>query len=292
MPGKNEPLPRIKPRRRDARKGDFGRVGIIAGSLGMTGAACMTALSAFRAGAGLVTLAVPWGVQAIAASQMLCVMTRGFAQTERKTFSVAALDEALEFCAAMDAVAVGPGVGRDEETKHFVRALYEKIEKPVVFDADALNLLAEDATVPRNAPKGRSTVLTPHPGEFARLTGKSVEEIQRDRCKAAAEFVKGRPLTLVLKGAGTVVAEGARIYVNATGNPGMATGGAGDVLTGVIAALMGQGFGAYDAARLGVYIHGLAGDIAAKEKGEISLIATDIMDALPAAFKKYTARRK
>jgi NAD(P)H-hydrate epimerase len=292
MPRKNEPLPRIKPRKRDAQKGDFGRIGIIAGSLGMTGAACMTALSAFRAGAGLVTLAVPRGVQAIAASQMMCVMTRGFAETARKTFSVEALDEALPFCAGMDAVAVGPGVGRDEETKHFVRALYEKIEKPVVFDADALNLLAEDATIMRNAPKCRPTVLTPHPGEFSRLTGKSIDEIQRDRCKAAAEFVKGRPVTLVLKGAGTVVAEGERICVNTTGNPGMATGGAGDVLTGMIAALMGQGFGAYDAARLGVYIHGLAGDIAAKEKGEISMIATDIMDALPAAFKKYAAWRK
>jgi NAD(P)H-hydrate epimerase len=289
---KNNSLPAMKPRRRDAHKGDFGRVGVIAGSLGMSGAACMTAMAAFRAGAGLVTLAVPRSVQPIVASQMFCVMTRGFAETPRKTFALAALDEALEFCDAMNIMAVGPGIGREDETRRFARALYEKIAKPVVFDADALDALAEDKTVLNRFPAGRPTVLTPHPGEMARLAGMSIEEVERDRRGAAARFAKEHSATLVLKGAGTIVAEGEKIYVNTTGNPGMATGGTGDVLTGVIAALMGQGFSAWDAARLGVYIHGLAGDIAAKEKGETSMIATDVLEALPAAFKKYTARRK
>jgi len=291
MPKKNESLPVIKPRRRDAHKGDFGRIGVIAGSLGMSGAACMTAMSAFRAGAGLVTLAVPQSVQPIVASQMLCVMTRGFAETARKTFALAAIDEALAFCASMDVVAVGPGIGREEETRRFARALYERIEKPVVFDADALDALAGDPAVLKKFPAGRPTILTPHPGEMARLAGMDINEIRKDRRGAAMRFVKEYPVTLVLKGAGTIVAEGSKIYVNATGNPGMATGGAGDVLTGVIAALVGQGFGSFDAARLGAYVHGLAGDIAAKEVSEISMIATDILEALPPAFKKYTARR-
>jgi len=291
MATRNNELPLIKPRERNAHKGDFGRIGVIAGSLGMTGAACMTAMSAFRAGAGLVTLAVPAGVQHIAASQMLCVMTRGFAETARRTFATGALEEALAFCADMDAVAVGPGIGRDHETGHFVRALFEKIEKPVVFDADALDALAEDEGIFRFAPTGRPTVLTPHPGEMARLAGVPAGEIERDRRKAATEFVKNNPVTLVLKGAGTIVAEGTRLYVNTTGNPGMATGGAGDVLTGVIVALLGQKFSAFEAAKLGVYIHGLAGDIAAEEKGEIGMIATDILAALPEAFKKYTAKK-
>ena len=288
MPKKNESLPAIKPRKRDAHKGDFGRLGVIAGSLGMSGAACMTAMSAFRAGAGLVTLAVPQSVQPIVASQMLCVMTRGFTETARKTFALTALDVALAFCAAMDVIAVGPGIGREEETQRFARALYEKIEKPVVFDADALDALAGDHPALKRFPAGRPTILTPHTGEMARLAGVNIREIENDRRGAAMRFVKEHPVTLVLKGAGTIVAEGTRIYVNTTGNPGMATGGAGDVLIGMIAALVGSGFSAFDAARMGVHIHGLAGDIAAKEKGEVSMIATDILEALPAAFKKYT----
>lgn len=279
-------------RRRDAHKGDFGRVAVIAGSQGMTGAACLAARAALRAGAGLVTLAVPESLLPVVASQMTCVMTRPFAETRAKSFALAALDEMLVFCAEMDAVAVGPGMGREEETQRLVRALYERIDRPVVFDADGLNALAAEPDVLRRMPEGRPTIVSPHPGEMSRLAGVSTAAIQKDRKKAAADFAARCPATLVLKGAGTVVADGGKIYVNKTGNPGMATAGAGDVLTGVIAALLGQGFAAFEAAQVAAHVHGLAGDIAAKEKGEIGMIASDILDCLPAAFKRLYAKRK
>jgi NAD(P)H-hydrate epimerase len=278
-------LPAIYPRKRDAHKGDFGRVAVVAGSLGMTGAACLAARAALRAGAGLVTLAVPESLLPIVASQMTCVMTRPFTETVAKTFALAALDELLEFCGGMDAVAVGPGMGRESETQILIRSLYEKLECPVIFDADGLNALAGDADMLRRTPDERPTVLTPHPGELSRLMGVSAADIQKERMKVAERFVERCPATLVLKGAGTIVADREKIYVNKTGNPGMATAGTGDVLTGVIAALLGRGFGAFEAAQIGVHVHGLAGDLAKKEKGETGMIASDVLERLPDVFK-------
>ncbi len=285
-------LPAVLPRKRDAHKGDFGRIAVIAGSPGMTGAASLAAQAALRAGAGLVTLAVPEGLLPIVAAQSMCVMTRPFAETAAHTFAVAALDELLAFCDEMDAVAVGPGIGREDETRRLVRALYEKARSPVIFDADGLNALAGDAALLKRIPQGRATILSPHPGEMSRLTGASAGEIQKGRKRAAESFVERWPVTLVLKGAGTIVADGKRIYENSTGNPGMATAGAGDVLTGVIAALLGRGVEAFEAAQIGVYVHGLAGDLAAKEKGETGMIASDILEFLPYAFKDLTVRSK
>jgi len=278
-------LPAIYPRKRDAHKGDFGKIAVIAGSPGMTGAACLTARSALRSGAGLVTLAVPESLLPIVASQMTCVMTRPFAETVASTFALAALNDLLEFCGGMDAVAVGPGIGREHETQLLIRSLYEKLKCPVVFDADGLNALAADVGVLERVPGGRPTVLTPHPGEMSRLMGVSAADVQKDRVKAAEGFTAQCLAVLVLKGAGTVVADREKVYVNSTGNPGMATAGAGDVLTGVIAALLGRGFGAFEAAQLGVYVHGLAGDLAKKEKGETGMIASDVLERLPDAFK-------
>lgn len=290
MPSQNEPLPKIAPRLKDANKGDFGKIAVVAGSVGMSGAACLAALAALRAGAGLVTLAVPKRIQPVVASQMMCVMTRGLPDTTAGTFSMEGLEETLEFCAGMDAVAVGPGMGRVEDTLRFARALYEKLDRPVVFDADALFALAADEAALKKFPAGRPTVLTPHPGEMARLLSTSAGEVQRDR-EMRKTFAAKHGVVMVLKGAGTVATDGRLTHTNVTGNPGMATAGSGDVLTGVIAALLGQYFNAFDAARLGVHVHGLAGDIAAAAKGEIGMIATDILDALPEAFMRLAARR-
>jgi NAD(P)H-hydrate epimerase len=173
-----------------------------------------------------------------------------------------------------------------------VRRLYCTLAKPLVVDAEGLYALAEDPEVIEKFPAARPTVLTPHPGEMSRLCLCSTHKIQADRTRCAATFTGEHCITLVLKGAGTVVAEGAKSFVCKTGNPGMATGGAGDVLTGMIAALLGQKFPAFDAARLAAHIHGMAGDIAAALYGEISMIADDVLDCLPAAFKKFTGGKK
>jgi NAD(P)H-hydrate epimerase len=286
------PLPAIPARKRDAHKGDFGHVLIVAGSPGMTGAACLASMAALRAGAGLVTLATPQSLQPVAASQMMSVMTLPCRETLRSCFSEAAAEDIMNFAEKCDSVAVGPGIGRDGETSAMVRRLFASLAKPLVVDADGLNALAGDLSVFEEFPADRPTVLSPHPGEMARLCLCSTQKIQADRMRCAESFVRDRPVTLLLKGANTVVAEGEKTFVCETGNPGMASAGAGDVLTGIIAAFLAQGFSAFDAARLGAHIHGLAGDIAANEYGEISMTADDILGCLPGAFKEFTERRK
>jgi NAD(P)H-hydrate epimerase len=180
-------------------------------------------------------------------------------------------------------VAVGPGLGQSLEIQKVLRYLIGETEKNLVIDADGLNSLVGQTAL--LAGLKRPAILTPHPGEFARLTGQSITNVQADRVERAAALASiAEPLVVVLKGAGTVVSDGQRYYVNTTGNPGMATGGSGDVLTGVIAALLGQNLPAFEAAQLGVFIHGIAGDIARDHQGEIGLIAGDIVDALPDAF--------
>ncbi len=288
----DSPLPVIPARKRDAHKGDFGHVLIAAGSPGMTGAACLAGIAALRAGAGLVTLAVPQSLQPIVASQMMSVMTLSCRETLRSCFSEAAAEDVMDFAEKCDSVAVGPGIGRDGETSAMVRRLFTSLAKPLVVDADGLNALSDDLDVFDKCPADRPTVLSPHPGEMARLCLCSVQKIQADRVHCAGSFVRDRSLTLLLKGANTVVAQGEKTFVCETGNPGMAVAGAGDVLTGIIAAFLAQGFSAFDAARLGAHIHGLAGDIAASEYGEISMTADDILGCLPGAFKEFTERRK
>jgi NAD(P)H-hydrate epimerase len=185
--------------------------------------------------------------------------------------------------ASADVVAVGPGLGQSDDVRGLVRWLIESTDRPLVIDADGLNALASQADL--LAKVDRPVILTPHPGEFARLAGESTRDVQADRENHAARLAARSPsLVVVLKGAGTIVTDGRRVYVNKTGNPGMATGGAGDVLTGVIAALVAQKLPAFEAAQLGVYIHGLAGDIARDQNGVTGLIAGDIVDALPDAF--------
>jgi NAD(P)H-hydrate epimerase len=278
-------IPDLPSRALNAHKGSFGRVLVLAGSTGMVGAAALTGDAALRSGAGLVTIGTPKSVYPILAAKTTCCLTRPLLETPAGTLALEALGDIRELAARCDVVALGPGLGRHESTTKLVHRLIAEVEKPMVVDADALNALAEDINVLKNAPAPR--ILTPHPGEMSRLTGRSVTEIQADRTSAAQHFAKEYGVILLLKGHGTVVSDGDHVYVNATGNPGMASGGTGDVLTGMIAALLAQGLPPFDAARLGAHLHGLAGDIAAERLGQTSLIATDLLTTLPEAFQQF-----
>lgn len=277
---------RLLMRRRDRRahKGSFGHCFIIAGSTGKTGAAAMTANSAVRTGSGLVTLAVPASLNAILEVKTTEAMTlplpdegAGFLADD----AAAAIADAVK---GKDAVALGPGISWNPATACLVRRLAAEIEAPLVIDADGLNALSEDPSVLAGK-RSVALVLTPHPGEMARLAGATVDEVESDRIGVARGFAERWGVYLVLKGARTViVAPDGRVAINGSGNPGMASGGMGDVLTGVVASLLGQGYDPFAACRLGVFIHGHAADMVAAEKGEIGMAATDVQERLPWAF--------
>jgi ADP-dependent NAD(P)H-hydrate dehydratase len=273
-------VPRLPPRAADAHKGTFGKVLVVAGSVGMSGAAVLAGTAALRGGAGLVQVATSAG-PLVAAAQP-CLMTAWLPADEKGRLAAAALPELLALAEEATAVVLGPGLGQSPDLSMMVPALLGQVARPVVLDADGLNAVGSHTELlnRREAP----TVLTPHPGEFARLTGQDTKAVQADRRAAALAFARQHRAVLVLKGAGTIVTDGGRIYQNTTGNPGMATGGTGDVLAGLLGALLAQGVEAFDAAVLGVYLHGRAGDLARDAVGEASLIATDLLDHLPAAF--------
>jgi NAD(P)H-hydrate epimerase len=275
-------------RARDAHKGDFGHLLVIAGSPGKAGAAVMAARGALRSGAGLVTVAAPAGLVPIVQQQVCEAMCLPAAEGIDGTLGMGAEQEIGRAAARMTACAAGPGLSTHDETMRVVRTLVRDLAVPMVVDADALNALAGSPDALRKARAPR--VVTPHPGEMARLLGTSADEVQRDRVGTAQRFAKAHGAVVVLKGAGTVIAtpEGTA-FINTTGNPGMATGGTGDVLTGVIGGLLAQGCGPTEAACLGVHLHGLAGDLAAKEKGEAGLIAGDVIEKLPEAIQQIIA---
>lgn len=275
-------VPKLPPRAADAHKGTFGKVLVVAGSVGMSGAAVLAGTATLRGGAGLVQVATPEPVGPLVASAQPCLMTVWLPADRRGRLSRAALPELLALARSATAVVLGPGLGQSLDLLILVPTLLEQVARPVVLDADGLNALSTHTEIlnRREAP----TVLTPHPGEFARLTGLDTKAVQADRRNVALEFARRHRAVLVLKGAGTLVTDGRRLYTNTTGNPGMATGGSGDVLAGLLGALLAQGVEAFDAAVLGVYLHGRAGDLARDEVGETSLIATDLLDHLPAAF--------
>jgi hydroxyethylthiazole kinase-like uncharacterized protein yjeF len=274
-------------RPRDAHKGTFGKTLILAGSVGFTGAAAMASEAALRAGAGLVTLGIPQSLNAIMEVKLTEVMTRPLPETEFSTLAGAARDGIMELLKNADVVALGPGLSREPETVSLVQSLCREIRIPKVIDADGLNALAEDRNVLTDL--GSQTILTPHPGEMARLMGCSVSDVQSDRIGAAQDFAEQHGVVLVLKGAPTVIADPqGSVYLNATGNPGLASGGTGDVLTGAIAGFLAQGLDLTDAAILGVYIHGLAGDLAAMTQGEAGMIAGDVLDHLPRAIQRLS----
>jgi len=270
-----ETIPKLKPRPVEAHKGDFGKVCIIAGSVGMSGAAALAGRAALRSGAGLVRVATPKSVLRIVAS----------IEPSFTTISAKAIHAVLEAAGQNDAVAFGPGIGISGAIRSILERLLDQQNLRLVIDADGLNNLAGLRNWP--ARLKAKLILTPHPGEMKRLwSGLLREELPAEKPEQAMRFAQCTNTVVVLKGAGTVVTDGEKVYINKTGNPGMATAGSGDVLTGVITALLGQDLSDFDAAVLGVYIHGLAGDIAAEKFGPVSLITTDIIDSLPGAFLK------
>ncbi|MHC4574991.1 MAG: NAD(P)H-hydrate dehydratase [Planctomycetota bacterium] len=281
-----EHIPRLEPRKADAHKGEFGKVCIIAGSVGMSGAAALAGRSALRGGAGLVRVAVPKSVLPIVASIEPSFTTIPLAEDKTGRISAKALNSILDAVKDNDALAFGPGIGVSSELRFVLEGLLGQADLRMIIDADGLNNLAKIKDWPDRSKPG--LVLTPHPGEMKRVwSGLFREQVPSERQEQAVQLAQRTKCVVALKGAGTVVTDGERVYVNKTGNPGMATAGSGDVLTGVITALMGQGLSNFDAGVLGVYVHGLAGDIAADKIGQVSLMATDIADCLPEAFLKH-----
>ena len=275
---------RIRNRKPDSHKGDYGHVLILAGSIGYTGAPYLASMAALVSGSGLVTLGVGKSLHVIMASKLVEVMVKPFYETKEMSLGLLAERDIVSFAQKIDCIAVGPGITRNKETQQLVRNIISKIKKPFVVDADGVIAIAGHLDVLRKAET--PVVLTPHPGEMAALVKKDVAEIQGHRREIAQEFAREHHCVVVLKGHGTIVADPVKdCYCNTTGNPGMASGGTGDVLTGMIASFIGQGLDGYEASVLGVYLHGLAGDLAAKIKGEHSLIATDLLHQLPDAFK-------
>jgi len=270
----------------DTQKGDAGRVLLLAGSVGLSGAAALCTMGALRVGAGLVTLGIPKRLHDPMVEKLTEAMFAVLPETSEGSLSVQALPQILTLVERMDAVAIGPGLSQHPQTKALVHQLLPRITKPLVLDADGLNALAEDLSLLKK--RAQPMVVTPHPGEMGRLARLSVEDVQRDRQRLATEFAKKYGVVVALKGHHTIVASyDGSVYINDTGNPGMASGGTGDVLTGMIAGLLGQGLSLFDATQLGVYLHGVAGDLAALERGEIGLIASDLIDRIPLAIRQY-----
>jgi len=278
-------IPKLKPRAIDAHKGDFGKVCIIAGSTGMSGAAALAGRAALRAGAGLVRVAIPKSVLPIVASIEPSFTTIALPEDSVGRISAKAINTILDAVSENDAVAFGPGIGISGALRSILETVLEQKGLRVIIDADGLNNLTGLKEWP--AKLKAELILTPHPGEMKRLwSGVFREPLPAEREQQAVQLAQHTGSVVALKGAGTVVTDGQKVYTNKTGNPGMATAGSGDVLTGAITALMGQGLSNFDAAVLGVYIHGLAGDIAAEKVGQVSLMATDIIESLPDAFLK------
>ncbi len=267
-------LPQLPPRPVDGHKGDFGRVLVVAGSRGMIGAAELCSRAVLKTGSGLVLAVTPEECYPILAAKLTCGMTMPAPQTPTGGFALGAWRQIAETAEGFDVIALGPGFGRHPSTQALAVRLIEEIDRPMVIDADALFAIATELGHLNLA----GAIITPHHGEMARLTGKTTAEVQESREVIASKVAKVTGAVVVLKGHGTVIADGSRVAINPTGNPGMATAGAGDVLTGMIAALVGQKMELFDAARLGAYRHGRAGDIAAARIGQLSVTAADILD--------------
>lgn len=283
-----ESIPKLKPRAVDTHKGDFGKVCIIAGSVGMSGAAALAGRAALRAGAGLVRVAIPKSVLPIVASIEPSFTTIPLPEDSLGRISAKAINIILDAVSENDAFAFGPGIGVSGGLRSLLESLLGQDQLRLIIDADGLNNLAGMKGWPKKLKA--KLILTPHPGEMKRLWSALFREpFPADRQGQAVQLAQHTTAVVALKGAGTVVTDGQKIYINKTGNPGMATAGSGDVLTGVITALMGQGLSNFDAVVLGVYIHGLAGDIAAEKVGQVSLMATDMIEALGEAFMKSQA---
>lgn len=282
-----EPLPRLPARRPDSHKGDFGYALVIGGSRGMTGAITLAGMAALRGGAGLVRLAVPDVCLHSVAAHEPSYMTAGLPSDRSGRLSLDAKQRLGPLLDAATVIACGPGLGRSPALVALVSSLFADVSKPMVVDADGLNALASRPDVLARPAAAR--ILTPHPGEFARLLGTGRVPAEQRRAEAV-RLAARCGVVVVLKGHRTLITDGRRQALNTTGNPGMATGGSGDVLTGLITALVCQGLPAFEAAQLGVYLHGLSGDLAAQELGQEALIASDLVRFLPRAWHAYRQR--
>lgn len=281
----------LSKRKIDTHKGDYGHVLVLAGSVGMTGAAYLCSQAAIMSGCGLVTLGIPRALNTLMEIKLTEVMTKPLSETREQTLGLAAYAEILRLIEKVDVLVIGPGLSTNLETQLLVRRLIKSIKKPIVLDADGINALVGSPGMLKktNVP----FVITPHPGEMARLIGVNPQDLIKERREIAVSFAHDYRVTTVLKGHKTIIASpDGSFYLNETGNPGMATAGSGDILSGMIGSFMAQGIQAFDAARLGTYLHGLAGDLAAAEKGEYSLIAGDILRYLPQAFLKTQGKEK
>lgn len=274
----------IPERQSESNKGDYGRVFIISGSVGMTGAGCLAAGAALRTGAGLVYIGVPSILTSIYDAALIESITIPLEDNNTGYLTKNCMSQINEKIERSSVVAVGPGLSGKDDIMEIVKNIIDNSDKPVIMDADALNALSKDVSALKNLKT--EAVVTPHPGEMSRLAGISIEDVQNNRMKVAAEFAQKWKVITVLKGSRTIIAlPDGTMYINTTGNSGMATAGSGDVLTGIIAGLIGQGVKPSDAAVAGVYIHGLAGDYAAEIKGEHGVIAGDLIEELPKVIK-------
>ena len=287
------PLPTLPARDGHAHKGTLGRGLIVGGSLGMAGAPALAAIACLRSGAGLTSVATPGCVQPVVAGYCPAYTTYPLADDGERLVE-ASLGPLSDLMGASTAAAIGPGLGQSSVLNTIVTELQCHAAVPIVFDADGLNALAtrsETLSTP-----GGVRILTPHAGEFARLSGQPLDDPNNDaeRRTAAVALAQRDPsgqTVVLLKGPRTIITDGEHLAINKTGNPGMATGGSGDVLTGIIVALLCQRLSPFDAARLSAHVHGLAGDLAAAKLGETSLMATDLMDWLPAAWLELNSQK-
>ena len=286
--------PLVEPRPAESNKGNYGHALVVGGSLGKAGAGAMAGMAVLRAGAGLSTVATPKSVLGTVSGFHPELMTEPLPETDAGTISTSARDRIEELAKGKTVLAIGPGVSRDSQTAEMVRGLVARLRLPMVVDADGLNAF-EGHTGELNG-KGRTLVITPHPGEMARLAGCSIADVQKDRLGTARKFAREHELIVVLKGHRTLVVQpDGEAWVNTTGNPGMATGGTGDILTGMVAGMIAQhSTEAFAAVLAAVHLHGLAGDVMRERVGEHSLVATDLLKGLPEAFRRTreTAREK
>ncbi len=289
MPTFLDDLPPIPPRPADSHKGTFGRVLIVAGSRGMSGAAALSGLGALRGGAGLVEVATPASIQPLIAGFEPSWLSLPLPEDADGRLDRAAFPVIEKRWDSVSAVAIGPGWSVTDRTRRLARLIVEQCPRPMVIDADGLTALVDQADAWKKSPASR--VVTPHPGEFARMRSVDTKAIQADRVGHATAFAKEHRVIVVLKGHASVVTDGERVIINSTGNPGLATGGTGDVLTGLIGALLAQQMPPFDAARLAVYLHGLAGDLAAAELSQPGLIASDLPRFLGKAWLKLQELR-
>ena len=270
-------------RKTNSHKGNFGHVFVLAGSRGFCGAAILTVSAALRSGAGLVTLGIPESLHNVFARRLTEGMIKVLAETKDKTLSTGAYSQIAKFLKEKaDILVIGPGLSQNKSTKNLIRKVIKGCAKPLVIDADGINALAENTRLLND----KNAIITPHIGEMSRLLCMDTAKIKKNRKSVAKNAAVEYNITVALKGHQTVVADKKRIYINKTGNPGMSTAGSGDVLSGIIGAFLAQGLDTFCAAKYGTYIHGKAGDLAAKDKTQIGMIASDIIEKIPDAIKK------